>query len=48
MRKTRSWKHNGKDRKQYGNRNEERYNTPFMSLDEEYLEEEKTEDEENK
>ncbi len=40
MRKTRSWKHNRKDRKQYGNRNVVKYLTPFMILDEKYLREE--------
>jgi len=34
MRKTRNWKHNTKDQKQYGKRNTERYDTPFMCLDE--------------
>lgn len=37
MRNTRSWKHNRKDRKQYGNRNVEKYLTPFMVLDERYI-----------
>lgn len=41
MRKTRSWKHNGiKIRKQYElycKRNEERYQSDFMTLDERYL-----------
>ena len=31
---TRSWKHNRKDRHQYGNRNSAKYSTPFMVLDE--------------
>lgn len=31
----RNWKHNTKNRKQYGKRNTERYDTPFMRLDEE-------------
>lgn len=35
--KTRSWKHNGKNRKQYGNRNLIKYMSPFMVLDEVYL-----------
>lgn len=38
MRKTKSWKHNCKDRHQYekfgGKRNTEKYDTPFMLLDE--------------
>ena len=39
MRKTRSWKHNGKHiRKAYGNRNTTRYSSPFMLLDEEMAE----------
>ncbi len=37
MRKTRSWKHNGKDRKQYGKRDLERYQSDFMTLDEHFL-----------
>ena len=40
MKKTRSWKHNRKDRKQYGKRNVTKYLTPFMTLDEKYLREE--------
>lgn len=39
MRNTRNWKHTTKNRKQYGKRNLYRYMTPFMVLDEEYLEE---------
>lgn len=37
MKKTRSWKHNRKTRKAYGNRNLTKYLTPFMVLDEKYL-----------
>lgn len=40
MRKTRSWKHNTKETKQYGKRSEERYQSDFMTLDERYLKEE--------
>ena len=40
MRKTRSWKHNTRERKQYGTRSTERYDTPFMLLDEELAESE--------
>jgi hypothetical protein len=40
---TRAWKHNGKNRHQYGNRNEERYQTPFMILDENYIDDEEEE-----
>ena len=38
MRRTRSWKHNRKDRHQYGNRSNAKYMTPFMELDEKYME----------
>lgn len=34
MRKTRSWKHICKNRKQYGKRNMAKYMSPFMVLDE--------------
>lgn len=37
MRKTRSWKHNGKNRKQYGKRNMAKYMSPFMTLDETFF-----------
>ena len=37
MRKTRSWKHNGKNGKQYGKRNTAKYQSPFMVLDEVYF-----------
>ena len=37
MRKTRSWKHNGKQRHQYGNTNGNRKASPFMTLDEEMV-----------
>lgn len=37
VRKTKNWKHATKNRKQYGNRNMERYQTPFMVLDTRYL-----------
>lgn len=37
MRKTRNWKHNTRDRKQYGKRNTVKYETPFMILDTRYL-----------
>ena len=37
MRKTKNWKHNTKERKQYGKRNLEKYQSDFMVLDEEYL-----------
>lgn len=40
MRKTRSWKHNTKEAKQYGKRSEERYQSDFMMLDEKYLKDE--------
>lgn len=40
MRKTRSWKHNRKDRHQYGNRNSAKYHTPFMVEDVEEWEKE--------
>lgn len=40
MRKTKSWKHNTKETKQYGKRNTERYDTPFMMLDEQDAERE--------
>ena len=40
MRKTRSWKHVTKNHKQYGTRNGNKYETPFMVLDERYLTEE--------
>jgi hypothetical protein len=35
MRRVRNWKHNTKDPKRYGKRNTEKYDTPFMKLDEE-------------
>lgn len=41
---TRSWKHVKKQRKQYGKRNEERYETPFIELDEIYLKEDDGDD----
>ena len=37
MRRTRSWKHNRKDRHQYGNTNRNRKASPFMTLDEEMV-----------
>lgn len=37
MRKTRSWKHVNKNRKQYGKRNMTKYMSPFMVLDEVYF-----------
>ena len=40
MRKTKSWKHTTRNPKQYGKRNTERYDTPFMMLDEQDAERE--------
>lgn len=40
MHYTRSWKHVYKSEKQYGDRNTTKYDTPFMVLDEEYLDDE--------
>ena len=37
---TRNWKHCTKDQRQYGYRDTSRYDTPFMLLDEEYLDDE--------
>lgn len=45
MRTTRNWKHTTRNRKQYGKRNEVKYNTPFMVLDENYLDDEEGGDE---
>ena len=45
MRITKNWKHTTKNDKQYGKRNVTRYESPFMTLDEEYLEEEDEESE---
>ena len=36
-RKTKNWKHITRNRKQYGKRNTEKYDTPFMVLDEVYF-----------
>lgn len=38
MRNTRNWKHTTKNHKAYGNWDGSKYETPFMVLDEEYLE----------
>lgn len=43
MHKTRSWKHTTRNEKQYGKRNTERYDTPFMMLDEQDAEREEEE-----
>lgn len=43
MRNTRNWKHATKQEKQYGKREMEKYETPFMMLDEEYLEDDEEE-----
>ena len=40
MRNTRNWKHTTKNTKQYGERETVKYETPFMTLDETYLEDE--------
>ena len=40
MRTTKNWKHNTKNHKAYGNWNGDKYESPFMTLDEEYLEDE--------
>ena len=45
MRTTRNWKHTTKNHKAYGNYDSSKYESPFMTLDEEYLEEEDNEDE---
>lgn len=45
MRNTKNWKHTTKNRKAYGNRNTVKYETPFMVLDTEYLEDEGKEEE---
>ena len=37
MKKMKNWKHNTKDRKQYGKRNNVKRETPFMVLDERCL-----------
>lgn len=37
MRKTRAWKHNRKDRHQWGTTKADKRNTPFMVLDVKYL-----------
>ena len=37
MRTTRNWKHTTKQHKAYGNWNGDKYDTPFMTLDEERL-----------
>lgn len=37
MRKTKNWKQVSKNKKQYGKRNTERYQSDFMTLDEKYL-----------
>ena len=44
-RNTRNWKHVSKNEKQYGKRNSSKYETPFMSLDENYLEDDEDESE---
>lgn len=45
MRNTKNWKHTTKNNKQYGKRNTIKYETPFMVLDTEYLEDDRKEEE---
>ena len=42
--RTRNWKHNTKNDKQYGKRNVTKYETPFMYLDTTFLKEEGEDD----
>lgn len=39
-RNVRNWKHITRNEKQYGKRNKVKYESPFMILDEEYLDDE--------
>lgn len=45
MRNTRNWKHTTKNHKAYGNYDGSKYESPFMTLDEEYLDDEDDESE---
>ena len=45
MRNTRNWKHTTKNHKAYGNYDDSKYESPFMTLDEEYLDDEDDESE---
>ena len=46
MRKTNNWKHTTKNTKQYGKRDTVKYETPFMVLDTQYLDDEEGKEEE--